>query len=84
MPSRPTRLLGIGTASAFLTACAAPSVILQCPPIPASLTVQCEPDPRPLETNGDLARAYMDARECVALSNLRLAAVRELADCRER
>lgn len=57
-------------------------MILQCPPIPASLTVQCEPEPRPLETNGDLARAYMDARECVALSNLRLAAVRELSGCR--
>jgi hypothetical protein len=81
---RMTRYPGIGIASLFLAGCATPSVILQCPPIPASLTTPCEPEPRPLETNGDLARAYMDARECVALSNLRLAVIRELSDCREQ
>lgn len=82
MPSLTIRLLGIGIASLCQIACAGRSVILTCPPIPASLTTPCEPEPRSLDTNGDLARAYMDARECVALSNLRLKAVRELADCR--
>ena len=83
MRSPTTRRLLIGAVSLSLTACASRSIVLQCPPIPAVLTERCEPEPRSLETNGDLARAYVDARECVALSNLRLDAVRELADCRK-
>jgi hypothetical protein len=58
-------------------------VILQCPPIPRSLTEVCEPEPRELATNGDLAQALVDARECLAVSSLRLRAIAELAGCRQ-
>jgi hypothetical protein len=57
-------------------------VILQCPPIPRSLTEVCEPEPRALQVNGDLAQALVDARECLSVSSLRLQAIAELADCR--
>ncbi len=56
-----------------------------CPPLPASLTRDCgrclADDPAPA-TNGDLAEAYLDCRQCVAEQRIRLAAVAELAECR--
>jgi hypothetical protein len=82
MRSNPTRPLVTGLASLCLAGCATPSVILQCPPIPRSLTETCEPEPRALEVNGDLAQALVDARECLIVSSLRLQAIAELADCR--
>ena len=57
-------------------------MIVQCPPIPRALTAECVPEPRPLATNGDLARALTDSRECVVTQNLQLRAIAELADCR--
>ena len=83
MRSTMIRLLATGLASLFLTGCAGRSVVIQqCPPIPAALTEPCRPPARALETNGDLARAYLDAVECVDESALKLGAIRELADCR--
>jgi hypothetical protein len=82
MRFNPTRPLVIGLASLCLAGCVTPSVILQCPPIPRSLTEVCEPEPRALEVNGDLAQALVDARECLSVSSLRLQAIAELADCR--
>lgn len=57
-------------------------MVVQCPPIPRVLTAECDPPARDLATNGDLARALLDARECLAVSAIRLQAIRELADCR--
>ncbi len=82
MPYRPIRPLVTGLASLCLAGCVTPSVILQCPPIPRSLTEVCEPEPRALQVNGDLAQALVDARECLSVSSLRLQAIAELADCR--
>ena len=57
-----------------------------CPPLPASLTRDCgrclPDDPTPA-TNGELAEAWMDCRQCVAEQRIRLAAVAELAACRQ-
>ena len=83
MRSRLTPRLVTGLLTLCLTGCATPSVILQCPPIPRSLTEVCEPEPRALEVNGDLAQALVDARECLVVSSLRLRAIAELADCRQ-
>ena len=83
MRSRPTRPLATGLACAFLTACATPSPIIErCPQIPDALTEPCRPTPREIVTNGDLARAYVDAQECVEESTLKLRAIRDLAGCR--
>lgn len=57
-------------------------VIEQCPAIPVALTEPCALAARDLATNGDLARAYLDATECVDESALKLRAIRELAACR--
>lgn len=57
-------------------------MVQQCPPIPAALTEPCRPPARALETNGDLARALVDATECIDEAALKMAAIRELADCR--
>ena len=83
MRSRTIPLLVTGVASLFLTACAPRLVVIeQCPPIPVALTEPCQPPARALDTNGDLARAYLDAVECVDESALKLRAIRELAACR--
>lgn len=82
MRSRTIRLAVTGLLALSLSACVQPSVILQCPAIPRTLTEPCVPEPRALATNGDLARAYLDANECVVTQNLKLRAVEELADCR--
>lgn len=63
-----------------------PSIhVVTCPAIPASLVRDCgrclADDPAP-QTNGELAEAWMDCRQCVAEQRIRLAAVRELAGCR--
>ncbi len=62
-----------------------PIQVVTCPGIPASLTRDCgrclADDPTPA-TNGELAEAWMDCRQCVAEQRIRLAAVRELAECR--
>lgn len=65
-----------------------PSIqVVTCPAIPVSLTRDCgrclPDDPTPA-TNGDLAEAWMDCRQCVAEQRIRLSAVAELAGCRER
>jgi hypothetical protein len=57
-------------------------VVETCPPIPVALTEPCRPAGRELATNGDLARAYLDALECVDEAELKLRAIRELASCR--
>jgi hypothetical protein len=57
-------------------------IVETCPPIPAALTEPCRPVPREIATNGDLARAYVDAVECVDESALKLRAIRDLAGCR--
>lgn len=73
-------------AALVLVGChATPVGVAGCPPIPLSLTSDCgrclpdEPAPR---TNGDLAEAYMDCRQCVAELRIKAAAVRDLAGCR--
>jgi len=77
--------LGIGLATLSLTACATRSVVVEtCPPIPVNLTEPCRPAGRDLATNGDLARAYLDALECVDEAALKLRAIRELSSCREK
>ena len=83
MRSRPTRPLLIGLAAVSLTGCATRSPIVEvCPQIPDALTEPCRPTPREIVTNGDLARAYVDAQECVEESTLKLRAIRDLAGCR--
>jgi len=83
MPPRPTRLLLTGLASLSLTGCAPRLVLLEtCPPIPANLTEPCAVPDRDIATNGDLARAYIDATECVEESRIKLEAVRALGECR--
>ena len=57
-------------------------MVLQCPAIPRALTTECVPPARQLDTNGDLARALLDARECLSISSIQLRAIAELADCR--
>ncbi len=57
-----------------------------CPPIPVSLTRdcgRCGPDEPAPATNGELAEAWMDCRQCVAEQRIRMEAVRELAECRD-
>lgn len=59
--------------------------VVTCAPIPASLTRDCGrclPDDPVPATNGELAEAYLDCRQCVAEQRIRLDAVRELAECR--
>ncbi len=59
--------------------------VVECPSIPASLTRdcgRCGPDDPAPATNGELAEAYLDCRQCAAEQRIRLDAVRELADCR--
>jgi hypothetical protein len=61
--------------------------VVTCAAIPASLTRDCGrclPDDPPPATNGELAEAYLDCRQCVAEYRIRAEAVRELAGCRER
>lgn len=56
-----------------------------CPPLPASLIRDCGrclPDDPPPQTNGELAEAWLDCRQCVAEQRIRLEAVAELAECR--
>ena len=66
---------------------APPVHVVTCPAIPASLTRDCgrclADDPTPA-TNGELAESWLDCRQCVAEQRIRLAAVAELAGCRER
>lgn len=59
-------------------------IVETCPAIPDSLTEECLVPDRPLTTNGELARAYLDATECLGEANLKLRAVRSLAACRAR
>ena len=66
---------------------AGPSIqVVTCPAIPASLTRDCgwclPDDPTP-QTNGELAGQWIDCRQCVAEQRIRLAAVAELAACRQ-
>ena len=85
MSSRSIRLLATGLLSLSLTACAGRLVVIeQCPPIPESLTEGCVLPPRSLENNGELARAYLDAIDCLEASELKLRAIRELSSCRAK
>jgi hypothetical protein len=58
-------------------------IVESCPPIPDFLTAECVVPERSLQTNGELARAYLDTTECLGEANLKLRAVRSLASCRE-
>jgi len=49
-----------------------------------SLTTPCEIPDREIETNADLARAYVEAQGCRREDAVRLNAIREMADCRVR
>lgn len=70
----------IGLALPFLTACVPRwNVIEKCPPIPVVLTEVCTPAARAIETNADLARAYIDALECVDEQNLKLRTIAALS-----
>ncbi len=74
-------------AALVLAACQPrPSIqVVTCPEIPVSLTRDCgrclPDDPTPA-TNGELAEAWMDCRQCVAEYRIRMEAVAELAECR--
>jgi len=57
-------------------------VVKQCPPIPDILTAPCVPPPPRFDTNGDLARAYLDATACLREDAVKLEAIRSLAGCR--
>lgn len=59
-----------------------PPAILQCPPIPESLTTACETLGGEIVTNADLAKAYVEAQGCRREDAVKLKAIRELADCR--
>lgn len=66
----------------MLCGCSSAPVILTCPEIPESITRACDPPPRALEENLDLARGYLDERQCRIELNLRMEAVRAMAACR--
>lgn len=66
----------------MLSGCHSAPVILTCPPIPERLTRPCEPPPRELVENLDLARGYIDERQCRIELNIQLEAIAALADCR--
>lgn len=56
-----------------------------CPAIPASLLRDCErclPDDPTPQTNGELAEAWMDCRQCLSEYRIRMDAIGELAGCR--
>lgn len=79
----PTAVLGAILLCLTASGCrSTPPVILQCPPIPNSLTVPCQPLERELVTNADLARAYVESESCRREDGVKLAAIRELAGCR--
>lgn len=59
-------------------------IVETCPAIPDYLTEECIVPERELTTNGELARAYLDATECLGEANLKLRAVRSVAACRAR
>jgi len=59
-------------------------IVETCPPIPETLTEECLVPERPLRTNGELARAYLDATECLGETNLKLRTVRAISACRAR
>lgn len=78
--------LHYGAALVLLAGCqSTPQPLTICPEIPVSLTRDCgrclPDDPAP-KTNGELAEAWMDCRQCVAEQRIRLDAVRELGACR--
>lgn len=82
---RLTVLLGLILLFLVLFGCrSTPPVVMLCPPIPESLTLPCETAGREIVTNGDLARAYVEAEGCRREDAVRLKAIRELADCRVR
>lgn len=66
-----------------LSACnSRPPLVQACPKIPVPLTEPCKTEWRELTTNADLARAFLDAHYCLREDELKLAAIRELAECR--
>ncbi len=84
MSYRPTRLVLSGVLCVFLTGCATPSVVQQCPPIPVVLTEPCDLQEPKLETNADLALAYLDALQCISATHDKLRAIRDIASCRAK
>ena len=82
MSYRPTRLVLSGLLCVSLTGCATPSVVQQCPPIPVVLTEPCQLTEPRLETNADLALAYLDALECISATHDKLRAIRDISSCR--
>jgi hypothetical protein len=76
-------LILTGLALPFLSGCVPRLIVKQCPPIPKSLVTQCVMT-RDIVTNADLARAYLDALECLDEQNLKLAAIAELSLCQSQ
>lgn len=76
------RRTGLLAASLMLSGCPSAPLILRCPEIPESITRPCEPQPRELRENIELARGYLEERACRIELNLRMEAVRAMADCR--
>jgi len=72
----------IGLVSLCLTGCDRLFLRVECPAIPAILTEPCQLPANPLETNGDLSRAVLEARVCLREEQIKLAAIASLASCR--
>ena len=71
----------IGLASLSLTACVTPSVIKEYvyvhDDLPTTLLAACPGYTGPLDTNGDLAQAYLAERQALAACNADKEALRE-------
>ena len=78
---KPLLLVLIGLVSLFLTACVTPSVIKEYvyvhDALPTTLLAACPGYDGPLDTNGDLANAYLAERQALAACNADKEALRE-------
>ena len=75
------KLTAIGMLSLFLAACSTPSVIKEYvyvhDDLPTALLAACPGYDGPLDTNGDLAQAYLAERQALAACNADKEALRE-------
>ena len=71
----------IGLGSLFLTGCVSPSIIKEYvyvhDDLPTTLLADCVGYSGPLDTNGDLAQAYLAERQALAACNADKEALRE-------
>jgi hypothetical protein len=58
--------------------------VQQCPPIPVVLTEPCDLQTPKLDTNADLALAYIDALQCISATHDKLRAIRDISLCRAK